>query len=68
MLMLFLLQHNLAKANKYSGNISSTTFINNILAIYIGHLKLVDSIDLQILYHDSTCQEVHCNITFDAKN
>ena len=41
MLMLFLLQHNLAKANKYSRNINSTTLTKkNILTIYIRSLKI----------------------------
>lgn len=33
-----------------------------------GTLKLVDTIDLQIPFHDSMCQEIHCNITLDAEN
>lgn len=40
MLMLVLLRHNLAKANKYSGSTHSSSFIQNILAIYIRSLKI----------------------------
>ena len=47
MLMWFLLQHNLAKTNKYNGSINSTTFIKNILAIYIKRLKIDTTTDFR---------------------
>lgn len=67
MLVWFLLQHNLAKANKYNGSINSITFIKNISAIYIKRLK-IDTTDLQVPFHESGCQEAYCNITLEADN
>lgn len=68
MQMLFLLQHNRVKANKYSRNVNST-FIKKTFQQYIsGALKLADTIDLKIPFNDSMCQEVHYNITLDAEN
>lgn len=68
-LMLFLLQHNLAKANSYSRNVNSTTLTIKTFYQYIsGALKLADTIDLKIPLRESLGQEAHSNITLDVEN
>lgn len=67
--MLFLLQHNLAKANSYSRNVNSTTLTIKTFYQYIsGALKLADTIDLKIPLRESLGQEAHSNITLDVEN